>query len=218
MGAREDGLYEKWLRWLERIADELVHLATDRDMYRDVGEITKAADLPPSYFFDATNRWFAQTQAMAVRRQTEVAEDSASLATLLDQIARHPEVLTRARYTGLYDNAEHWQARANASFDGLAGVGADTILPERITADLDRLREAAKPVKAYVDRLVAHHDRRELTELPSFAELNDAIDVVLEVFKEWNQWLTAAVWVEMVGAFQYDWKAPFRVAWLTDGQ
>jgi hypothetical protein len=71
-------------------------------------------------------------------------------------------------------------------------------------------------VKRYVDRLVAHWDRRGLKELPTFDELNAALDVISEVFVEWAQWLTASHRAVMVPVFQYDWEAPLRVPWLRD--
>jgi hypothetical protein len=112
-----DALYEKWLGWLEQIDKDLTQLALDRFVYQRLGEITHEADLPASYLFEAFQNWYVRAQTTGVRRQCEVHEDAASLATLLDQMRRHPEVLTRSRYTALYDAEDHWQYQANKAFD-----------------------------------------------------------------------------------------------------
>jgi hypothetical protein len=146
--SREDDLYEKWRGWLDPIDNDLTQLALDRFVYERLAEITHEADLPPSYLFEAFRNWYVRSQTTGVRRQCEVHRDVASLATLLDQILRHPNVLTRARYTGLYPSEDHWQERANTAFDRLTGAGAETIPADRIEADLQRLAAAAEPVKS----------------------------------------------------------------------
>lgn len=211
---REDELYEKWLRWLDRIDNEVTQLALDRFVYERLGEITHEAKLPASYVFEAFQNWYVRSQTTGVRRQCEVHPDAASLATLLDQIRRHPNVLTRSRYVGFYPAEAHWSEYANAAFNRLAGAGAETIPTDRVDADVERLADAARPVKRYVDRIVAHWDQRGLAEFaPTFGELNAAIDVIGDVFADWHQWLTARSRAEMVPVFQYDWEAPFRKAW-----
>jgi hypothetical protein len=212
----EQERYERWLEWLGRIDHDVTQLALDRHVYQRLGEITHAANLPASYLFEAFRFWYVRAQATAIRRQCEVDPQSASLASLLDQMRRFPEVLTRTRYVGLYGAADDWQFHAHAAFDRLAGAGVEKIPVGRIERDVERLADVARPVKGYVDRLVAHWDRRGLSsELhPTFAEMNTAIDAIGEVFMEWSQWLTAVTRAEMVPVFQYDWKAPLRVAWL----
>jgi hypothetical protein len=219
--SREDERYERWLGWLKGVDRDVTQLALDRFVFQRLGEITHAAELPASYLFDALNYWYVRSQATAVRRQCEVHRDAASLASLLDQIRAYPNVLTRSRYVGLCvvgqdDQREHarYRQRGHEAFDGLAGQGNETIPAERIEADLQRLADVAEPVKRFVDRLVAHWDRRGLSELPTFADLNAAIDVIGEVYRDWSQWLTAQFRAELVPAFQYDWEAPLRVAWL----
>src|SRR5919109_2722012 len=50
----DDGLYEKWKEWIERIYDETVALFANRSYYRGLAEMTEGNDeIPPSSFFDA---------------------------------------------------------------------------------------------------------------------------------------------------------------------
>ena len=119
--AIEDGLYEKWRAWIERVYDETVTLFAYRSFYRGVAEMTQAnEEIPPSSLFDALGAWYATTQAMGVRRQTDVGADALSLAKLLTNMADHPEVMTRSRFLSLWGDEEHWQRR------GPAEIGSST--------------------------------------------------------------------------------------------
>ena len=215
---RSDQLYAKWLEWLEAIDRDMTRMFRDRFMWREVAAMTKTAALPSSHIFNGLNTWYAQAQMIAVRRQAEVASPGrkpvVSLATLLHQIALHPNVMTRDRYVSLYP--PDMRGRGDAAFERIAGVGETQIPAEIPGAAIDRLGAAAGPVKQYVDRVVAHSDRRKPRTIPTFGDLDHAIDAVGEVFAEWSQWLTASVRWEMEPVFQYDWKAPFRRAWLPE--
>jgi hypothetical protein len=215
--AIEDGLYEKWTTWIERVYDETVTLFAYRSFYRGVSDITQAnKEIPPSSFFDALGAWYATTQAMGVRRQTDVGADAVSLAKVLTNMGAHPEVMTRARFLSLWGDEDHWQRRGNEQYDRYAGAGADTIAAERYGTDLDRFQETTRPIKDYVDRLVAHNDQRQLTRLPTYEELNAAIDLLEEMLNKYLVLLKATSVPSADPVHQQDWKAAFRVAWLRD--
>jgi hypothetical protein len=82
-------------------------------------------------------------------------------------------------------------------FDRIAGVGSDTIPSDRPREAIERLRAAALPVKRYVDRIVAHQDRRD-TAVPTAGDLNAALDAIADEFTAWNGWLTGAHRLVMV--------------------
>lgn len=209
-----DGLFEKWTTWIERIYNETVTLFAYRSFYRGLAEITQANDeIPASSFFDALGAWYATTQVMAVRRQTDTGRDAVSLARLLTNMADNPQVMTRERFLSLWGEEEHWRRRANEQYDRYA-AGADPIPAENYRADFDRFQEATRPVKDYVDRLVAHNDQRELSRPPTWNELNAAIDLLEEMLNKYMVLLTATGIPSADPVHQADWKDAFRVAWL----
>ncbi len=116
----------------------------------------------------------------------------------------------------MYDDEDHWQRRANATLDKYAGEGADTIAPERYQADHDEFLEIAQPIKDYVDRMVAHNDQRELTDLPTYEDLNAAIDRLEWLLNKYMVLLKATGVPSADPVHQADWKATFRVAWLQE--
>ena len=213
----EDGLYEKWTGWIEKVYEETVALFAYRSFYRGVVEITQGNPaIPPSSFFDALGAWYATTQVIAVRRQTDLDKHAMSLANLLSSMATNPSVMTRARFIGLFGDEEHWQLHANAQYDKYAGEASQTIAAEQYQQDLDEFLEAAQPIKDYVDRMVAHNDQRELTVVPTFDELNAAIDLLETMLNKYMVLLKATGVPSADPVHQADWKAAFRVPWLTD--
>ena len=213
----EEGLYEKWTGWIERVYDETVTLFAYRSFYRGVTEMTQANDeIPPSSFFDALGAWYATTQAMGVRRQMDVGTDAVSLAKLVTNMADHPQVMTRERFLSLWGHEEHWRRRGNEQYDRYAGDGAETIAAERYRADLDRFQETARPIKDYVDRLVAHNDQRQLTRLPTYEDLNAAIELLEEMLNKYMVLLKATSVPSADPVHQQEWRAAFRVPWLRD--
>jgi hypothetical protein len=217
----EDQLYEKWLDWLEKIASQTHTLWAYRDYWRGLVEMTQAnEEIPPSTFFDALGIWYADGQTVAVRRQLDRDRRAVSLWRLIDEIAAHPEVMTRTRHVALWHDEhedarekEHNEQRGNENYDKFAGEGSDTIPPERTLEDRERLEAIGKPIKRYVDQRVAHSDDEALTEVPTFAELNAAIGELGELLKKYMS-LLKAQWLAAVSpVHQDDWTRAFTVPW-----
>lgn len=212
-----DALFTKWEAWIERIYDEIVTLFSYRSYYRGLAEMTQAhGAIPPSSFFDALGSWYGVTQAMGVRRQTDLSADAVSLAKLLDNMATNPQVMTRERYLTLWGDEGHWQRRGNEQYDTYAGAGSAEITSERYQADRDRFLDTARPIKDYVDRLVAHNDQRELDQVPTYVELNAAIDLLEELLNKYMVLLKVTSVPSADPVHQSEWRDAFRVPWLVE--
>jgi hypothetical protein len=207
---------EKWTRWLEEIENDLIGVAWNRAMYRKLGEIgDKNPDIPESSFFEFLGEAYATSQTVAIRRQAEHNPRGVSFGTLLREIASDPQRLTRERYLAFQrdDHArawavEHWKKE-------FAGETQDHADPKIVEADIARLEEAVEPIKAYVDQHIAHRDRKR-SEPPTFDELDRAIDTFEELIGKYGGLLRGAGLGQLEPTPQYDWMAPFRVAWITD--
>jgi AbiU2 len=219
---RRDSKVEKWERDLETIKNEVLGLHHNRDVYRTVGQIVdEHGQLPPSLFFDYAQRTYAVTQSAAIRRQAEVNPARVvSLASLLAEISAEPERLTREHFVALYDDPDpYFEQLGQATFDErFAGEVGDHIDPRIVEADLRELRKTSESVERYVDRYIAHTDREGLKTLPTFGEIDKAIDVIGEIFKKYALLLTASGWASLEPVAQHDWQAIFRQAWIREGE
>jgi AbiU2 len=212
----------KWRSWIEKdIRSDVVGMHFKRMIWREVQEMVAAnpeVGEVPSAFWDFYGENYAAAQAIAVRRQADRDARTCSLARLIKEMQADAELLTRDYYVGLLDertDSDLLVKRANSDFDRLAGSG-DHLDPEIPARDFEVLQNDAHRLRIYVNEHVAH-DMAEptLPEMPTYADLHAAIDSVGEIFKKYAVTLTGGWWATLEPAIQGDWKAIFRVPWLS---
>jgi hypothetical protein len=214
--AAGDSRIEKWTRWLGDIENDLIGVAWNRAMYRELGEIGKQnPDIPESSFFEFLGEAYATAQAVAIRRQAEHNPRGVSFGTLLYEIADDPSRLTRERYIAFQsdDHARAW-ADENWGKEWAGNIG-EHLDPKIVKADIARLEEAVEPIKTYVDQHIAHHDRKR-SDPPTFDDLDHAIETFERLIGKYGDLLRGAGLGRLEPTPQYDWMAPFRVAWIKD--
>jgi hypothetical protein len=106
--------------------------------------------------------------------------------------------------------------RANQNFDRFAGEGNDIIDPARTQADIDRLWEVGERIARYVNQAIAHTQEEATASAPTYTDLNGAIDEIGELLRKYSSLLVATMLPTLTPVHQADWKAAFRVAWLSD--
>lgn len=207
----------EWDGMLGEIEDDLITVAWNRQIYRGISEIVAANhDIPESGFFEFFGEAYAASQSVAIRRQLDADRRAESFGRLLRQIARQPSVLTRDHYLGHYhdDHARLWGEQIwDTRWGGTVGTHVDSDIVE---GDLESLRSAAEPIKHYVDQHIAHRDRRR-SEPPTFADLDHAIDAFEPLVGAYGDLIRGAGLGRLEPTPQYDWLAPFRIAWIRDG-
>jgi hypothetical protein len=216
-----DSKVEKWRRWVEGdyIQAEILRMNLNRAMLREIFEMAQEADLPPSYFLDYLRELYGTTQAVAIRRQTEVHPRVITLGKLLAEMTEDAHRITRKFYCAMWDgNDEHWQRVANESFDErMAGnAGGNHLDPSIPATDLETLRDKAASVKKFVDEHLAHADRRRDPPGATFDDINAALDTIGEMFAKYYEFLTASGWAMLEPAMQHNWKVIFTRPWLPD--
>lgn len=210
-------VYKKWLRWIEKIDNDITTLFADRAIWRGVQDILRSnSDLPSSYFTDWMAGGYARSQAVGIRRQATYDRRGrdTSLAALVADIKRHPEVLSRERYVRKYRQGDPFLVKiGHQDFDKLAGKGRSHPTKDQIDRDIKKLQRAAHRIKRYVDTHVAHYDRRPQRKVPTFRGLDEALDALGGVFRKYNSLLRAQARARMEPTFQYDWTVIFTLAW-----
>lgn len=211
-----DQRYASWLEQLEHIIQDVYRLNHHRQLFREVADITQAANLPPSAFFDAVGGWYADSQTAAIRRLVDRRRRSVSLVRLLDEIRQHPDVTSRARHVALWNGDPHFEREGHDNYDRFADASGERIDRLMVQADIDELNGAAAAVERYVDENIAHRALAPKAAVPTFAELNAAIDAIGEIVRKYASLLRAVMLAELTPVIQYDWKAPFRQPWLSE--
>jgi hypothetical protein len=215
VAVKPDSKVEKWTRDLERIKNEVLGMHHARNVYRTVGRIVdEHGQLPSSLFFDYLRTTYAISQALAIRRQAETRSARViALGSLLAEKKKEPARLTRERFLGMYEPGfEDMGERAFAA--QFAGAVGDHIDAHIVAVDLHELGAAAAGMKKWADQHVAHAGRRPLKTLPTFEDLDLAVDTIGDLFRKYALLLTASSWVTLEPVPKHDWLAVFRQAWI----
>lgn len=72
---------------------------------------------------------------------------------------------------------------AEREFDCVAGPGSPHFERRQVQPDIDSLRDAADRLQQYASRRIAHLDREEPKEIPTFSDLDAALDVFERLVK-----------------------------------
>jgi hypothetical protein len=212
--AKRARVYRRWVRWWNLIFNEIKTIAHHRDVYRQVTAIIAAnpAANVPSAFYDWMAHAYGITQAAALRRLDDKDRRTYSLRLLIQEIADHPEVLSRRRFVGLYRG--HLPASfGHEHFQRVAGPDGRTVDAKLLRRHLREFLKTLHSVHVFVDKNVAHFDRRRMRRLPTYADLNKCVDLIVKLAKEFS-FILKAEGTGVVPSIPYGWKKPFEVAWL----
>ena len=210
-------LHRKWSDWLEAIKNDLVSMHGNRAIWKRLVQILESNEEIPSriFFRDWLTRLYLASQAMAVRRQTEVKDQVVSLGRLIDAVLRNPEVMTYDRYLNTCGPPENENTRLALSdtFAHLAKPGSKHVDPDLFAALLDSLSSMAERIITYANERVAHIDGTDETVSFTFGELDQAIDRLGEVLSEMHLLiLCSSLEVE---PYLPGWERSFTVPWIS---
>lgn len=211
---------KKWLRWLDIIKAEVQELVMAKHTFHEVQKLISSNPSlhQPSSFYDYLSRTYVSHVVIGLRRQIKCDGQSISMARFFEEIIENPEELTRRYYTDLYKGSVV-ERFADKDFNKFAAPGAPHIDASLVAVDLKRLRTASKRCEDFADKRLAHRDKREPIELPTFNEVDACIALLDELYVKYFSLFHASSMGSLLPTWQYDWKAIFRVAWIpTDAE
>lgn len=210
------GRFDKWVRWLTEIQEEVGDLLADRTVWREI--TTMIAENPDIEQAPFIHNWITQqaipTIALGIRRQADQSNDVASLKRLLQEMIRYPDVITRDHHIATCALDDPFVAEATeGNFDIWAGDGGDHLDPQRVEERLQRLDNAAAEVKQFVDKRLAH--TVEMAEKPTFTfgHLHTALDEISVLVIDLEYLLNCTGLVSPEPAIQIPWRRAFYVPW-----
>lgn len=181
--------FKKWFRWIEIIHKEIQrNLSWNRHVFRKVRKIIKNNPKMPKQnkFYVFLGDAYGTLVLMAIRRQVKSKKDSISLARLLEEIYKKPEILSRERFVNLYKEKGEDENIASEHFDALVGKGRNFVDPDQVCSDLDELRQKSKKIEKIVDKRLAHYDRGAINiNNITFEEIDESIDFLEKLLKKY---------------------------------
>lgn len=206
--------YVRWRRRFKGVMTQITDIAHNRRLYLQIRDVIDAnpAIQVPSAFYDWMRIAYIVDQTLAIRRLVDFDKRTVSFVNLMQEIADHPEVITRTRFVHPY--AQWMRDAGHRDFERFARPGAARITPAIIQKHRRDLIVAQRPIRRFVNRHVAHRSQHPMRRLPTYAQLDTCIDLLERLAKTYTLLLEQAALAQVVPVIQYDWLAPFRVPWL----
>lgn len=220
MSNMNDELYKKWDGWIDILGNQVIDLYTQRHIYKEVRKILEQNPnvQQPDDFFFWVSVWYSSSMAVAIRKLADKDADSISFRTLLEGIKNNPKVVSRARFKKLFVDANYREFLADADFDRYVGAGNENIDLSILQKEVDELKVKTSKLKHYVDKRVAHHDKKEFTDIPKYSDLDESIDFLGWLYKRYFLIFKCLDPGELLRHWGYDWKNVFRYPWLSNGE
>jgi hypothetical protein len=204
--------WDSWVANTDAAFHHCMDLMWMRHMWRTTDRILVAADAPGSRTFqNHLTSTYVFAICTLIRRETDVSTDSSSLVRQLAILRDTGGLITRFAYTG-----------PDSQFDVFAPSGSQVIDPAIVGRDLDVLRGAAKPVKLYTDKIIAHRERfgpnAPALEL-QFSEIDHALAVIGNTIQRY--WMLVHPGNHLARTTPVDdrgWFKAFTVPWIKYGQ
>ncbi len=232
----------KWLEWMEKIHNDIQALVQDANMFWEIQDIIRANSRiqRPNAFYSYLARTYLSHALAGIRRQTELQKDSISFVRLLDEIAKNREVLSRDYFNsrhphsngpdldqvvgkagleavGIVDTSQLKEIIKMDDFASYADASGTYICPQMVKDDKARLESKAKILAEFVDRRIAHWDKRKPKVVPTFEELDDCIKLLDQTYVKYHFLFHAESIDTLMPTYQYEWKSIFCEPWLKVG-
>jgi hypothetical protein len=207
---------EKLEQWLDTIEADIVNLLHRRQIFREVQKIVVGNPRiqGPNVFYDWMASTYAASSVIGVRRQVDEDSRAISLLKLMREIRRSPEELTRERHLDRYREVNpEMEEAGDLEFDRFAGQGNPHIDPGGVQYDISELLKATEHLERYATKRVAHSDAEAPPIIPSFDDLDRALDLLERLLKKYRL-LILVKGGDVVPTVIDAWKGIFMEPWI----
>jgi hypothetical protein len=211
----DKAVFERWVTWADRIKKDLQELGNNQQIFvrfsdivqRNLEHIKENEGLLFCYF--VANCYAAQA-AVGIRRHLKIDNNSISVKQLMEQIKKCASQFTYDFYIAQYPIDEsyvNWQKPTFSQFSHDEKVIAEEI----IDADLKTLDTLGRQIETYVDRQLAHLDRREWNGRVTYDDIKKMIDQFDALACKYLSLIAAKGYISLRPSICYDWDRIFQV-------
>lgn len=140
--------------------------------------------LAHSPFIEWLTENYVHSAAVGVRKQLKAS--GVSLRSILDTLERNPRVISREHFESFFHGHVLTEEVGREQFDAFAGKGErffGAAIPAR---DREALLARCKKVEHLVDKRIAHYEKVNQLPVPTFGELEDAVEALKEVSRKYS--------------------------------
>jgi hypothetical protein len=223
MVVNEDNLFDKLNNWLTILHENIQWLLSNYWIYNQIKEIVKQNKniQDNNVIFAWMSMVCLDSIVIGIRRQTDRRKGSISLIKLLENIKNNPRLISRRRYVAIYGPMREIHPgikldHGNNDFDKLVGEGKEFIDPAIPGSDIVSLREKAKKIEDYANKVIAHRDKSQFEYFPTHSEIQDCLDYLEALLKKYLLLFRAQSWDPIIPVFQFDWLRVLREPWIKE--
>jgi hypothetical protein len=213
-------LRRRWRSWLPALRFGLRELLGNREVFWQLQEVAKLNPkiLKDGRFFDWMCVNYIRAQTVAIRSFDDHDRKSRSLARMIYEILENKGVINRETFVRMYMRESSEIARGNFDFDTLAGRNRTCLSQVTIRGDLKKIEDACERVRRFVNKRIAHLNKPgDIRRLPTYDEVDSALNVLDEVFCKYDLLLTAQGMTTMHATSQSEWREILWEAWVPKG-
>lgn len=213
----KENLRRKWRKWLLKNGQYLGVLLTSHDVFEEVARIVKTNTKiqSPALYHRWLNNNYLSSVSTGIRRLSDRSRKSLSLYRLIEDMSRHPAVITRDYFTSTYPKWMRKEGLADYDYDRFATKKSNVLSVPRLKKDLSRLKRETARVKTFTDKWIAHLDLdRKKFKRPTYSNISATLKHLDELYCRYYLLLTRGGMTTCKPVLQYDWRTPLRYPWI----
>ena len=209
-------IHDKLDEVLTDIQTEVGELITNRYIYIEIRNIfdknSKLSRVNDELFW-WIYRNHLYSALMSIRRLYDDDPDCNSLLKFLNIIWSNPTILSRQRYVGIFHGGGEYE-EANSIFDKIVGKGKDHIDPKEVLKEIDILKDKKDKFEEFINKRVAHQDKRKVTKIPVTKDLDDFIKYLKELTIKYSMLFDGLDHLDIGPSIQANWTDIFKIPWI----
>lgn len=215
--ASPSALRKKWRRWLGRLSEDVSGLYRNLQIYKELIAIVRdnPKTLHPPAFFQWCRTNYIVAICIGIRRLSDNDFRSISLRRLLEELLERHDVLTRTSYRAFYWPKGLTSIDAYRDFDRKVGQGKQTIQKKTVRRDICKLKKTDDRIRRYVNKRLAHNaPLYEIRNIPTYDDIENALEVFDELATKYYSLLTGAGLVSFYSTPNFDWRQVLKSPWM----
>jgi len=201
---------------IRHVTQDMGELLSKRTIFRDLIEISDSNPniRNPSTFYDWIISNYVVSSCVLLRRLCDMDNRSISLWRILYLLLEYPGIISRASYRAV----SGYSSQADSEFDKMVGKGRKILGPAAIRSDMAKLEKAEARIRRLVNKRLAHHGHPgALRHIPTFRDLDNAIDTVHDLVLRYNSLLTNKGLTSAEIIRVHNWETVLFTPWVLPG-
>ncbi len=207
--------FQRWVEWTKKIKYDLQDIVNDQQIYdyfikianENIDHISNNQGV---LFCNFVRNCYINYAAVAVRRHNKTKDDSISLRKLLDQLLKSSKHFTYDFYIEQYPiepNNQNWQKRTFVNFSDDEKI----LSQQKIKNDLNEMDRIAGKVSDFVDKSLAHLDKKGFDEKIYYGMVTASIELFNKLACKYICLILGEGYVTLSASILGDWKKIFTV-------